>query len=98
MKVDGPFAANSEAYLESDTALFVAAGTGLAALIPFIEKYASTGKSAQVYWVSRHLENVLPYTEFFALMRRFNNVQLHLFVTGTTYAHSHDRKISTESR
>jgi NAD(P)H-flavin reductase len=100
IKVDGPFAAKSEAYLESDSAIFAAAGTGLAALIPFIEKYASTGKSAHVYWVSRHLENVLPYTEFFDLMKRFNNIQVHLFVTGTTDVHhgGHNRKISVESR
>ncbi|KAJ3207636.1 NADPH oxidase 4 [Dinochytrium kinnereticum] len=67
VRIDGPFGARSNTYLGFRRVVCVGAGTGMAALVPFVRHYKVRGPEGgrvDVVWVARGLEDVLVYREF----------------------------------
>ncbi|KAJ3059664.1 hypothetical protein HK102_009883 [Quaeritorhiza haematococci] len=95
VKVDGIFGARSTAYLSYDTLVLVGAGTGIAALIPFLKHYAAmhssgrltpNGPSIYLIWVAKKKADVLVYNEFLADLADSESklgchVDVHLYLT-----------------
>jgi hypothetical protein len=70
IKVDGPFGSRHQNYLKEDAIVFAAAGTGMAALAPFVNDCIRNEVSFSVVWVCRHLEDVTAYPELFESLKK----------------------------
>jgi NAD(P)H-flavin reductase len=78
VKVDGPFGAHHQDYDNYEKVYFIAAGTGMAALSPFVRSMAKHGKNITVHWVAKSMEDVVPYYELLSAANGIPNFQIHL--------------------
>jgi NAD(P)H-flavin reductase/DMSO/TMAO reductase YedYZ heme-binding membrane subunit len=78
VKVDGPFGAHHQYYEMYQKVYFVAAGTGMAALSPFIRSLSKQGKSISVHWVAKSMEDVVPYYELLHSAKSMSDFHIHL--------------------
>ena len=80
IEVDGPFGARHVNYLSEQSIIFAAAGTGMAALSPFIHESIRAGKNFEIHWTCKHLGDVLCYTELLETLKASNST-LNVHIT-----------------
>ncbi|KAL2918059.1 oxidoreductase activity, acting on NAD(P)H, oxygen as acceptor [Polyrhizophydium stewartii] len=86
VKIDGVFGARSTLYLEHEHLVLVGAGTGLAALIPYLFQYARSAKGRiTLVWIARTAAEASVYRELLDALadKRAlgSRVNLHLHLT-----------------
>ncbi|KAI9206754.1 uncharacterized protein BJ171DRAFT_566596 [Polychytrium aggregatum] len=90
VKIDGPFGSRSTSYLEYESLVLVAGGSGVAALLPFVRHYAVAGPTSgklHLVWTAKSESDVVTFAQFVLDMADKNSllssrVSLSLHITG----------------
>jgi NAD(P)H-flavin reductase len=82
--IQGPFGVGQNDFQDFKEILFIAAGTGMAAIIPFIGKFASKDKKTTVIWSVKNKQDILAFTDFLDLFKSkevANSIKVKIHVT-----------------